>query len=159
MAKNLVHLRNQRSKLIEGKAHLSSVAMQATNMSSQVAVSSAISSVTSALGNANENMNASAVAKIMAEFTKQNEIAAVKEEMMDDALIDAFETDDVNEEADDITNQVLAGLGLELDGKMVGLDAPQTKLANSANTKEQEQEEEEDPFEALPDIRARLNAL
>eukprot|EP00594_Rhizosolenia_setigera_P001710 CAMPEP_0178949448 /NCGR_PEP_ID=MMETSP0789-20121207/6050_1 /TAXON_ID=3005 /ORGANISM="Rhizosolenia setigera, Strain CCMP 1694" /LENGTH=127 /DNA_ID=CAMNT_0020629959 /DNA_START=394 /DNA_END=777 /DNA_ORIENTATION=+ len=127
-------------------------------MSSQVAVSSAISSVTSALGNANENMNASAVAKIMAEFTKQNEIAAVKEEMMDDALIDAFETDDVNEEADDITNQVLAGLGLELDGKMVGLDAPQTKLANSANTKEQEQEEE-DPFEALPDIRARLNAL
>lgn len=155
LAKHLVQVRNQKGKMYEAKAHLSSVGMQATAMASQVAVSSAIGSVSSAMGVANSKMDATEVAKIMNEFTKQNEIATVKEEMMDDALADAFDNDEVEEEAEEVTNQVLAELGLELDGQMVGLDAPsKVPLGEEAN-----KEEVDALMETLPDLRARLNAL
>lgn len=155
LAKHLVQIRNQRAKMFEAKAHLGSVGMQATAMASQVAVSSAIGSVSSAMNVANSKMDATAVAKIMNEFARQNEIANVKEEMMDDALVDAFDNDEVNEEAEEVTNQVLAELGLELDGQMVGLDAPNKTPA----TQEASQEEVDALMETLPDLRARLNAL
>lgn len=155
LAKHLVQVRNQKGKMHEAKAHLSSVGMQATSMASQVAVSSAISSVSSAMGAANSNMDPASIQKIMNEFTRQNEIANVKEEMMDEALTDAFDTDEIEEEAEEVTNQVLAELGLELDGQMVGLDAPNKTPAMQDVTKE----EEDALMETLPDLRARLNAL
>lgn len=157
LAKHLVQVRNQKAKMVEAKAHLSSVGMQATAMASQVAVSSAIGSVSSAMSVANSKMDSTEVMKIMHEFTKQNEIANVKEEMMDDALADAFDNEDVEEEAEEVTNQVLAELGLELDGQMVGLDAP-SKVPVTEEA-EATKEEVDALMETLPDLRARLNAL
>lgn len=156
LAKHLVQIRNQKDKMYESKAHLSSVGMQATTMASQVAVSSVIGSVSSAMGTANAAMDTTAVMKMVQEFTKQNEIASIKEEMMDDALIDAFDTDEVEEEADEVTNQVLAELGLELGGKMAGLDAPSKNPNKEA---EVSQEEKDALVDALPELRDRLNAL
>lgn len=157
LAKHLVQVRNQKAKMFETKAHLNSVGMQATAMASQVAASAAIGSVTTAMGTANAAMDATAMQKVMNEFTRQNEIATMKEEMMDDALVDAFDTDEVNEEAEDITNQVLSELGVELDGQMVGLNAPMKKPVGQQDAASQE---EADAFaETLPELRARLDAL
>lgn len=157
LAKQLVQVRNQKSKMFETKAHLNSVGMQATSMASQVAASAAIGSVTTAMGTANSAMNTTEMQKIMNEFTRQNEIAAMKEEMMDDALVDAFDNDEVDEEAEDITNQVLSELGVELDGQMVGLDAPSKKPVGA---QEEATKEEVDALaETLPELRARLDAL
>lgn len=41
------------------------------------------------MGQMNEQMDAKDTAKVMAEFTKQNEYMNVKEDMLDDALMDA----------------------------------------------------------------------
>ena len=75
---------------------------------------------------------------------------------MNDALAEAFDESDVEEEANEVTNQVLAELGVELDSKMVGLDAP-----NKAPPKKEGEisEEEAALMDALPDLRARLDAL
>jgi hypothetical protein len=94
----------------------------------------------------------------MAEFTKQNETAKMKEEMMNDALADAFDESDVEEEADMVTNQVLAELGVEMDEKMVGLSAP-SKLPAGKEGEVTLSEEDEALMDALPDLRARLDAL
>jgi hypothetical protein len=154
LAKQLVSVRAQRTKLFSAKAHIGAVGMHATSMASQVAAASAMGSVTTAMGKANAAMNPAETAKIMAEFTRENERLVVKEEMMNDALIDAFDNDELEEEADEVTAQVLAELGVEMDSKMVGLDAPnarpQTELTN---------EEQEALDSALPDLKARLNAL
>mmetsp|Transcript_28344 Transcript_28344/g.68950 ORF Transcript_28344/g.68950 Transcript_28344/m.68950 type:complete len:227 (-) Transcript_28344:192-872(-) len=157
LAKQLVQVRKQREKLMTAKAHIGAVGMHATTMATQVAAASAIGSVTGAMATANSAMNVKETTKIMNEFQKENERLAVKEEMMDEALMDAFDSEGVEEEADNITNQVLAELGVEMDSQMVGLNAPSSKLPAK---EEQLSQEEADALDSvLPDLHARLNAL
>ena len=166
-AKQLVQIRQQKAKMYETKAHLSSVGMQASAMASHVSMATAMGNVTSAISSANDVMDAKTLSKTMAEFSKQNETAKVKEELMNDALADAFDDDVMEEEAENVTSQILAELGVELDTKMVGLDAPRSKLLQpaAADTKKEEQdssmtkEEEDALFDLLPDLKARLDAL
>ncbi len=154
-ARELVQLRKHREKMYETKAHLSSVGMQASAMSAQVSMVTAMGNVSGALSAANEVMDAKKLGMTMAEFARQNETAQMKEEMMNDALAAAFDDDELEEEADDVTTQVLAELGVEMDKKMVGLNAP-SKIGGATTTIA---EEEEALMDALPDLRARLDAL
>ncbi len=164
LAKQLVQIRQQKAKMYEAKAHLSSVGMQASAVASQVSMVTAVSNVTSAISSANDVMDAKTLGKTMAEFSKQSETAKMKEELMNDALADAFDNDDVEAEAEDVTSQILAELGVELDTKMLGLDAP-SKLPPATieknNNKEQDltKEEEDALFDLLPDLKARLDVL
>lgn len=153
LAKQLVQVRDQRTKLQSTKAQVGAMGMHATVAASQMAAASAIGSVAEGMKVANQAMNIKETTKIMSNFMKQTEEMNVKEEMMDDVLADVFDTEGVEEEADQVTSQVLAELGVELDSKMVGLDAPQNKL-----TAEQ-QAEEEVMNDVLPDLKARLDAL
>jgi charged multivesicular body protein 2A len=150
MAKNLVQVRNQRDKMYGVKAQLGAVGMQASAMASQVAASSAVGSVAGAMKTANGAVDATEMAKIMNEFTRQNEVMEIRQEMMDDALTDAFDSEGVEEEADEVTGQVLAELGIEMDKQFVGLATPSAMPAG------QQVAEEEDN---LPDLKARLDAL
>ncbi len=150
MAKNLVQVRNQRDKMYGTKAQLGAVGMQASAMASQVAASTAVGSVSGAMKTANDAVDATEMAKIMNEFTRQNEVMEIRQEMMDDALTDAFDSEGVEEEADEVTGQVLAELGIEMDKQFVGLATPSALPAG------QQVAEEED---ALPDLKARLDAL
>jgi hypothetical protein len=155
LAKQLVQVRKQREKLISAKAHIGAIGMNATSMASQVAAASALGSVTQAMSVANSAMDVKATTKMMQEFQRENERLDVKQEMMDEALMDAFDSEEVEEEAQELTNQVLAELGVELDSKMVGLNAPMVKPQG-----EQLSQEEADALESvLPDLKARLNAL
>jgi|EP00979_Chaetoceros_neogracilis_P015300 hypothetical protein len=149
MAKNLVQIRNQKDKLYSTKANLGSIGMQATSMATQVAATAAIGNVSGAMAKANGAINAKDMNKIMADFQRQNEVMDVRQEMMDDALTDAFDADGLDAEADEVTGQVLAELGIELDSQMVGLSAPSAMPAGATA-------EEED---AMPDLKARLDAL
>lgn len=152
MAKNLVQLRNQKDKLYASKAHLSSVGMQATSMATQVAATAAIGDVTGAMTKANSAIDTKEMHKIMADFQRQNEVMEVRQELMDDALTDAFDAEDLEEEADQVTGQVLAELGIEMDQKFVGLSAP-SKMPAGATA------EEDALADAMPDLKARLDAL
>ena len=80
------------------------------------------------------------------------------EEIMDDILSDAFDSEGVEEEAEHITNQVLAELGIELDSQMVGLNAPH-KLPPLKQGQQQISEEDQAVADLLPDLKARLDKL
>lgn len=155
-ARQLVQLRKQKEKLYETKATLNSVGMQATTMATHVSAAAAVGSVTAALSSANAVMDAKQLNATMQEFMKANETAKLKEEWMNDALAEAFDESDVEEEAEDVTNQVLAELGVEMDQKMVGLDAP-SMVPIGEEVKMSE--EEAALMDALPDLKARLDAL
>lgn len=157
LAKQLVQVRKQREKLMTAKAHIGAVGMHATTMATQVAAASAIGSVTGAMATANGAMNVKETTMIMQQFQRENEKLQVKQEMMDEALIDAFDADGVEEEADQVTAQVLAELGVELDSQMVGLNAPSAKPQGEQG--ELTQEEADALDSVLPDLHARLNAL
>jgi hypothetical protein len=101
MAKNLVQIRNQKDKLYSAKANLNSVGMQATSMATQVAATAAIGNVSGAMSKINTAIDAKEMNKIMADFQRQNEVMEVRQELMDDALTDAFDTEDLDAEADE----------------------------------------------------------
>lgn len=155
LAKQLVQVRQQRTKLQGTKAQLGAMGMHATVTASQIAAVSAIGSVTDSMKVANKQMDMKETMKIMSQFQAENERLVVKEEMMDDALTAAFDDEGVEEEADQVTSQVLAELGVELDGQLAGLDAPMKKPATGTT----EQAEQDVLDEVLPDLKARLNAL
>lgn len=150
LAKQLVQIRQQRDKLFGAKSQIGAMGMHATTMASQVAAVSAIGTVTETLKTANAQMNMQETMKVMSQFQLENEKINAKEELMDEVLADAFDTEEAEEEAEALTNQVLAELGVEMDQKMVGLDAPTQGLTV---------EEEAVLDDALPDLKARLNAL
>lgn len=156
LAKQLVQLRQQRDKMVGAKAQLGAMGMHATVMASQIGATAAIASVTDSMKNANKVMDVKATTKIMVEFQRENERMNVKGEMMDDMLAAAFDGDEIEEEADNLTNQVLAELGVELDSQLVGLNAP----SRNPNKNEQLSTAEQDALDdILPDLKARLNAL
>lgn len=149
LAKQLVQVREQRSKLLSTKAQLGAMGMHATVAAAQMSAVSAIGSVAEGMKTANAAMDMKKTSQIMMQFQKETESMAVKEEMMDDVLADVFDAEGMEEEADQLTAQVLAELGVELDSQMVGLNAPNKKLT----------EAEEAEVDLLPDLKARLNAL
>jgi division protein CdvB (Snf7/Vps24/ESCRT-III family) len=155
LAKQLVQVRQQRGKLQGAKAQLGAMGMHATVTASQMAAASAIGSVTGSMQAANKHMNIQKMTGIMADFQRENERAAVKEEMMDDILTDAFDNDEIEEEADQVTAQVLAELGVEFDSQMVGLSVPSSKPVGEELTAA----EQDALNDVLPDLKARLDAL
>lgn len=155
LAKQLVQVRQQRDKLFTARSQVGAMGMHATTMASQVAAVSALGSVTDTLKVANSQMDMKETMKVMAQFQLENEKITAKEELMDDALADAFDSEEVEEEAEALTSQVLAELGVEMDAQMVGLSAPSSKPVGEALT----QEEQNALDDALPDLKARLNAL
>ena len=159
LAKQLVQIRKQREKLISAKAQMGAVGIQATAMAAQMTAATAVGSVTTAMKTANQAVDAKEMTKIMHEFQRQNEMAGMKEEMMDDSLADAFDTDAIDEEADKITGQVLAELGVELDSQMVGLSAPSVKPKGEEEAEALSAEEQAALEGAIPDLKARLDAL
>lgn len=156
LAKQLVQVRQQRDKLFTARSQVGAMGMHATTMASQVAAVSALGSVTDTLKVANSQMDMKETMKVMAQFQLENEKIQAKEELMDDALADAFDTEEVEEEAEALTNQVLAELGVEMDAQMVGLSAPSAKPVGEEALTLEEQNALDD---ALPDLKARLNAL
>jgi division protein CdvB (Snf7/Vps24/ESCRT-III family) len=158
LAKQLVQIRTQRDKMISAKAQLGAMGMHATVMASQIGATSALSSVTESMKTANKVMDVKATTKIMVEFQRENERMNVKGEMMDDMLASAFDNDEMEEEAENVTNQVLAELGVELDSQLVGLNAP-SKNPNASNGEQLSTAEQDALDDLLPDLKARLNAL
>merc|ERR1711935_679435 len=156
LAKQLVQTRKQREKIMTAKAQIGAVGMNATAMATQVAAAAAIGSVSIAMKTTNEAMNVKETMKVLQEFTKETERMEVKQELMDDALMDAFDNEDVEEEAEQVTSQILAELGVEMDSKMVGLNAP----SNYLQTEEKMSNQETEALDSLlPDLRSRLDAL
>lgn len=156
LAKQLVQVRQQRDKLFTARSQVGAMGMHATTMASQVAAVSALGSVTDTLKVANSQMDMKETMKVMAQFQLENERITAKEELMDDALADAFDTEEMEEEAENVTAQVLAELGVEMDAQMVGLSAPSAKPAGEEALTQEEQNALDD---VLPDLKARLNAL
>ena len=156
LAKQLVQVRQQRDKMFTARSQIGAMGMHANTMASQVAAVSAIGTVTDTLKVANSAVDMKETMKIMGQFQMENEKMSAKEELMDDVLADAFDTDEIEEEADQLTSQVLAELGVEMDAQMVGLSAPSGRPAGEEALSQSEQAALDD---ALPDLKARLDAL
>mmetsp|Transcript_37331 Transcript_37331/g.98759 ORF Transcript_37331/g.98759 Transcript_37331/m.98759 type:complete len:133 (+) Transcript_37331:571-969(+) len=74
--------------------------------------------ITKIMGKMNAKMNLPQIQKIMAEFEQQNEVMGMKEEMMEDAMDEAFADDEDEDEEDAVLGSIMAELGVEVDNAM-----------------------------------------
>jgi len=124
LAKQIVKIRAQKEKLYKAKGTLTSTSVMATSMQAHSTVATGLSGATKAMMVSNQAVPMKAMQNTMMQFEKQNEIANMKEEMIDSA----FEDPDEEEEADETMNQVLDSIGLDLSEQMskakVGTSGP-----------------------------------
>ncbi len=94
MAKDLVRTRAYIKKMYKMKSHMEAVSLRLQTMQSSAQMAQCMKGVTKVMGRMNKKMNLPQISKIMMEFEKQNETMGMKEEMMGDAMDDAFADDD-----------------------------------------------------------------
>jgi len=131
MAKDLVRTRGYIKKMYKMKSHMEAVSLRLQTMQSSAQMAQCMKGVTKVMGSMNKKMNLPQISKIMMEFEKQNEMMGMKEEMMSDAMDDAFADDDDSDEEENILGGVLAEMGVDLSNQLQ--DAPSgTQAASSA---------------------------
>ncbi|KAG5177036.1 chromatin modifying protein-like protein 2B [Tribonema minus] len=127
LAGQLVGLRKQRDKLYTMKSTITAVGYQTTAIAGQAAMAGVMGSVTGAMKDVNAQLSPQEMAAVLQQFALQSETMGMREELMDDALTDAFDGDGVEAETDAIVDQVLTEIGLDMTSKMA--DAPTGKPA------------------------------
>eukprot|EP01062_Namystynia_karyoxenos_P021942 TRINITY_DN18386_c0_g1_i1.p1 TRINITY_DN18386_c0_g1~~TRINITY_DN18386_c0_g1_i1.p1 ORF type:complete len:244 (+),score=136.60 TRINITY_DN18386_c0_g1_i1:88-732(+) len=113
-AKDLVRTRQYCRKFIKMRAQMQGVALKIQTMSSTAHMAEAMKGVTMAMRKMNQKMNLPAMQQIMMEFQRQNEMMEMKGDMMEDAIDDAMDSGDEEEETDALVKTVMDELGLEM---------------------------------------------
>lgn len=144
MAKDLVRTRGYIKKMFKMKSHMEAISLRLTTMQSsqqmvrmgtraadptrsltaeralppdpRTAQAQSMKGITKIMGRMNAKMNMPQIQKIMMEFEKQNEVMGMKEEMMDDAMDDAFADDADSEEARSSLLTAASGAGRTSSG-------------------------------------------
>lgn len=127
-AKDIIRARNFIKKMYEMKSHLSGMAMKMQTVKSNESMVSAMRGMTKAMKGMNTTFDMSALQKIAREFMTENEKNEILQETIGDAMDDALDTGDAEEE-DSLVSEILDEIGISL-----GDNAPNTKgLATPVN--------------------------
>lgn len=116
LAKDLVRMRNQVTKMYAMRSQLQSVEMQLQTMKSTAVLGESLEGVTRAMVAMNKTINLPALNATMREFLQENQRMDLTQEMMSDAMEMAVDSDDIATESDDVVNQVLSEIGVEVAG-------------------------------------------
>uniref|UniRef100_A0A6T8P7B5 Uncharacterized protein n=1 Tax=Hemiselmis andersenii TaxID=464988 RepID=A0A6T8P7B5_HEMAN len=138
MAKDLVRTRGQITKFYSMKCQMQAVGLRLQSIKSTQAMTDAMKGAARAMKSMNSAVDVKSMAKILGEFEKESALMDDKQEMMDDAIDDAFEAEDEEGAINDVVGQVLAEIGIDLGGQMVG--APGAQPVAAAATAEAEGE-------------------
>ncbi|BHF60001.1 Charged multivesicular body protein 2b [Sparganum proliferum] len=122
LAKQLVKVRQQKTKSISMGAKLNGISMQQSLMGTNMKMAQSMKSTAKTMEHINKQMDPATTAKIMQEFSKQNMKMSMGEEAMNDVLADIFESDEAEEDA--VVQQVLDEIGVEISTKMAGAPSP-----------------------------------
>ena len=157
---DLVRTRQYITKFIEMRSHLQGCALKLQTVKSHQAMAEAMASTAKAMHKMNKAVDVPAINKMMAEFERENAKTDMMQEIMGDALDDAMEGEDNEEEEDRIVSQVLDEIGISFGEEIPNVpngmqtqpeSAPTQKVAEAAGGGSA------DP--ALSEFEARLNNL
>jgi charged multivesicular body protein 2A len=125
MAKSVVRNRNAVNKLFQLKSQLQAVSLRMSELKSTQAMADAMKGTTKAMATMNKQMQLPALAKIMAEFEKQNMKMDVVSDAMGSAMDMAFEGEGEEEETDELVSQVLDEIGIDTNATLAAVPASQ----------------------------------
>ncbi|CAG9125544.1 hypothetical protein JYU34_006121 [Plutella xylostella] len=122
LAKQLVQLRKQKTRIYAANSKIAGVSTQNKAMGANIAIANAMGTTARTMGNMNKVMNPQQIAKDMEAFKMANAKMDMTDEMISDTLDDIMGESGDEEETEGIVNQVLDEIGIEISGKMA--DAP-----------------------------------
>jgi len=119
-AKEMVRLRAHRARLYTMKEHMAGLAQQLQTVQSSAKIQETIACTARMLQTLNARFDAPGVARMLAEFEKQNVLITQKQEIVDDTLDSTFEVDGEADATSEAVLDVLQGVGLDLRGRLGG---------------------------------------
>ncbi|KAK9799789.1 hypothetical protein WJX73_008465 [Symbiochloris irregularis] len=157
LAKELVRTRKEVTRMYTNKAQLLSMNIQLTEQLAMVRVAGTLSKSTEVMTLVNNLVKAPQMSQIMMQMSREMMKAGVIDEMMEDTLDSALDTEDMEEQTEAEVDKVLAELAVE--------DMSSMAKAGTANKRIQQQQaaqaqaaQEADSAEQ-EDLQARLDAM
>ncbi|KAF9943026.1 Vacuolar protein-sorting-associated protein 24 [Mortierella alpina] len=147
LAKELVHSRRQKDRIVTSKAQLNSISMQLQHQLATLKIAGTLQKSSEVMSMVNNLVKLPEISAQMQEMSKEMMRAGLIDEMLQDTM-EAMDDDEIEEEAEEEVNKVLFSITNGLLG-----EAP---LAAGKLPTEAEEEEEEP---ALDDMQRRLEAL
>ncbi|EMR09897.1 hypothetical protein PNEG_01658 [Pneumocystis murina B123] len=111
-AKDLVRTRKQIGKFLQIKTQLQAISLRIQTVQTHEQMTQSLKNAARLLNSMNRKIHVPTLMKITQNFQQENDIMDQREEMMDDAIDDIMEDDDM--ENNDIINQVLDEIGIDL---------------------------------------------
>ena len=125
-AKELVRLRAHRGRLYTMKEHMTGLAQQLQTVQSSAKMQETIAVTARMLQGLNARFDAPSVARMLAEFEKQNVLIANKQEIVEDTLDSAFEVDGELDATSEAVLDVLQEAGLDIRSKLANARGRET---------------------------------
>ena len=142
------------------RSHLQGVALKLQTVKSHQAMAEAMQSTAVAMKRMNKAINVPTIAKMMAEFEKENARTEMMQEAMGDAIDDALAEEDTAEEEERIVGQVLDEIGISF-----GEELPEASMTKPVAAETDGPNKVAQPVgaggddPALSDLESRLNNL
>eukprot|EP00208_Stichococcus_sp_RCC1054_P004750 CAMPEP_0206139258 /NCGR_PEP_ID=MMETSP1473-20131121/5224_1 /ASSEMBLY_ACC=CAM_ASM_001109 /TAXON_ID=1461547 /ORGANISM="Stichococcus sp, Strain RCC1054" /LENGTH=180 /DNA_ID=CAMNT_0053532959 /DNA_START=472 /DNA_END=1014 /DNA_ORIENTATION=- len=130
LAKSLVRMRQQQTRLQSSKAQLSGVSNNIRTAQASSTVAASMKTAGTAMQAMGQTLNPQKMQQDMQAFARENQRMDMAGEMMDDAIDGAFSDDE--EEGDEIMNQVLDEIGIDVSAQLGAARAPRTRAPASA---------------------------
>lgn len=119
-AREMVRLRAHRSRVQSMKGHMTGLAQQLQTVQSTTKIQETIAMTARMLQGLNARFDAGSVARMLAEFEKQNILMANKQEVVEDTLDCTFEVDGEQEATNEAVLGVLQEVGLDVQNRLKG---------------------------------------
>ncbi|CAH2096321.1 unnamed protein product [Euphydryas editha] len=134
LAKQLVQLRKQKTRIYAANSKISSVQINNKAMGANIAIAGAMGTTAKTMGSINKIMNPHQIAKDMEAFKHANAKMEMTDDMISDTLDDIMTESGDEEETEGIVNQVLDEIGIEITGKVANAPSvSRNKVGESTN--------------------------
>ena len=117
-AQEIVRLRAHRGRLYTVKAHMTGLSQQLQTVQTSGKIQETIAVTGQMLAALNGKFDAAAIARMLADYERQNMQMTAKQELVDDALESGFEADGEREDCNQAVADVLTEAGLDIAAKL-----------------------------------------
>uniref|UniRef100_A0A7S0UNP9 Uncharacterized protein n=1 Tax=Polytomella parva TaxID=51329 RepID=A0A7S0UNP9_9CHLO len=142
LAKSLIRLREQITKLKGSTAHLTSISTQLTTSVATMKVANAMNTAAKTMTNMQKAVNPAGVTATMQQFARENAKMAMTSEMMDDAIDGALDDDEIEGETDELVGQVLDEIGIDLATHLGKVPENKSKVSTAVATEAEDEDNE-----------------
>ncbi|KMZ74816.1 hypothetical protein ZOSMA_122G00840 [Zostera marina] len=132
LALQLVKLRQQIAKLQKTRGQIVGMTTHTQTMSTSSSVVSAMEGANKVTTAMNEAMAPEKQKKILMEFQRQSAQMNIKSENISDTIDDVLDDDDIQNETDNLTNQILGEIGIDTAAQLVSTPTNKISRKNSA---------------------------